>query len=1104
MDRMPDEPDVSANNEGRTNPSRRQLLRGAGAGLGAVALGPVLARSAQASDRTTAAPAAIRGQGVAGAAEPDPGARSYGFDQDWKFVLVNADGITDPTGAYANAYQPGFDDSGWRVLDLPHDWSIELTPVDNGNTISGNGFFQGGLGWYRKTFTLPPSMAGKRISVEFDGVYSNSYVYVNGQLLGNHPYAYTGFNYDLTGKVHTDGTTPNVVAVQATNQIPSSRWYSGSGIYRNVQLIVTDPVHIARHGTFVTTPDLATTIGAGYANAKIQTDVHNDGGASVSAAVTVRVLDAHGTVVGSASATVTVAAGQTASATSVVRVSHPGLWSTQQPTLYTVETDVAVDGQTVDSNHSTFGFRYFSFDPAGGFSLNGHHMKIQGVDLHATQGPLGAVILPDALARQMRIMKSMGVNALRTAHNPPAPELTAVCEQLGILMMVEAFDCWHTGKLPYDYHLYFDQWSDSDIKEMVSAHKNSPAVVLWSIGNETPDTGLPGGPAIAQKLIADVKSIDSTRPVVMGSDRYRSVPGAGSPPDLIVRQLDGLGVNYNTAMSMDGLHAAYPGKFFFCSETSSETSTRGVYQDPQLLNTGENYTPGKRSTSSYDNNLASWTMSGEYELKKDRDRLFWTGGFLWSGQDYIGEPTPYDVFPVKASFFGAVDTAGFGKDAFGLFRSQWSSEPMVHIVPMDWTSWAPGQPVSVWVYANVPTVELFLNGRSLGAKSFDRKVTTFGQAYLETTEPTGDEDNYPSGSYTSPNGSTGKLHLTWSVPFVPGVLTAVASAGGPAGGTAVARDTLVTAGPASRLVLTPDVHSLAADGFAAAFVAASVVDARGTVVPGAENVISFRVSGPGTVAGTDNGRQESAAGYQAPDVAAFGGKAVAVVRTGRAPGTIRVTATSPGLAAATVTLDVAATSGAPAIAGTGVARGASGVASAGSAAAAAASAPVADASYSGAPNTIPAMMLDGNLSTGWSNFYDKSATANLRAVSVSNASDWVSLSWPDSPQRVGSLVATFTTGGALSLPASIAVTYWNGRDLVPVRNLKITWATGSNQPTTITFDPVTTSQVRLTMTSPSPGSASGFLQIAELQAVTALHSSAQRLAAPPAIPAAPA
>jgi len=1035
-------------------PSRRQVLRGAGAGIGAAALGAVITPSAHAATAGT-----------------EPAARSVEFDQDWRFVLVSADGVTDPTGAYANAFQPGFDDSSWRQLDLPHDWSIELTPADNGQTISGNGFFQGGLAWYRKTFTLPSAMTGKRISIEFDGVYSNSNVYVNGQLLGNHPYAYTGFNYDLTSLVHTDGETPNVIAVQASNQIPSSRWYSGSGIYRNVHLVVTDPVHVARHGTFVTTPDLETTAGAGYADVNVQTTVQNDSGSSSQAAVTVTVRDAQGAVAGTASATVNVAAGQSATATSVVRVSHPQLWSTEQPTLYELETAVAAADAVVDVTHTSFGLRYFAFDPAGGFSLNGHHMKLQGVDLHATQGPLGAVVLPDALARQMRIMKSMGVNALRTAHNPPAPELTAVCEQLGIVMMVEAFDCWHTGKLPFDYHLFFDQWSDSDIREMVNAHKNSPAVVLWSIGNETPDTGLSGGPAIAKRLIADIKAIDTTRPVVMGSDRYRSVPRAGSPPDLIVRQLDGLGVNYNTAKSMDGLHAAYPGVFFFCSETSSETSTRAVYQDPQLLNTGENYTPGKRSTSSYDNNLASWTMSGEYELKKDRDRLFWAGGFLWSGQDYIGEPTPYDVFPVKASFFGAVDTAGFAKDAYHLFRSQWSAEPMVHIVPMDWTSWNPGDQVAVWVYANVASVELFLNGRSLGVKSFDQKTTTFGQAYLETTEPTHDDDTYPSGSYTSPNGSTGKLHLAWSVPFTPGVLSAV---GRSPGGAAVARDQVVTAGASRAVALSADATTLSADGSAVSFVTASVVDSHGVVVPGAENVLTFRVTGAGWLAGTDNGRQENAAGYQAAGVAAWRGSAVGLVRAGRRSGPVTVTVTSPGLAAATLKLR--------AVGGTG--RGGNMPAIAGGAAAAAnapAAGPTADASFSGSPTTIPAMMLDGNLNTGWSNLYVKSATANLPAVSVSNASDWVSLSWP-SPQRLASVTATFTTGGSLALPTAITVAYWNGHEFVPVRNLKIDWATASNQPTTLTFDPVTASQIQLTMTSPAPGTAAGFLMIAELQA----------------------
>jgi beta-galactosidase len=1057
---------------GQARPSRRQILRGAGAGLGAAALGPVLGLGGSAAGASTRLTARASGS------------RATDFGQGWKFALVNPYGITDPTGAYANAQDPGFDDSGWRDLDVPHDWSIELAPVQNASTSSATGFLPGGLAWYRKHFTLPSSLAGQRISIEFDGIYRNSNVYLNGKLLGNHPYAYTGFSYDLTGLVHTDGATADVIAVSAADQQPSSRWYSGDGIFRNVYLVVTGAVHVARHGVFVTTPDLASTITAGYATVQVQVDVANDGTAAASVQAGVTIAGPAGKTAAAGTATVSVPAGQTQTATITAKVAHPELWSTTSPSLYTARTELSVSGAVVDTVSSTFGIRYVTFDPAEGVSLNGAYLKIHGVDLHATEGAVGSAVRYDAMARQMELMQSMGVNALRTAHNPPAPELVQVCDRLGILLMVEAFDCWHTGKLPFDYHLYFDQWSDSDIKEMVHAAKNSPAVVLWSIGNETPDTGSSRGPGIAKQLIADIKSIDTTRPVVMGSDKYRSVPATGSPQDLILGELDGLGVNYNTAMSMDGLHAKYPGKFFFCSEMGSETSSRGVYQDPQLLNTGENYTPGKRATSSYDNNLASWTMSGEYELKKDRDRKFWNGGFLWSGQDYIGEPTPYNVFPVKASFFGAMDTAGFAKDAYYLFRSQWTTKPMVHILPMNWTDYDPGEQVQVWVYANVATVELLLNGKSLGTKSFDVKTTTFGQNYLETTEATGDDYNYPSGSYTSPNGSTGKLHLAWNVPFQPGTLTAVATDSG----RVVARDEIRTAREPRALSLTADKQVIAADGTSLAFLAVEVTDGAGVLVPDASNLIQFGLAGPGTVDGVDNGQQENAQSYRASSVPAFNGRALVIIRSTGKPGSITVTATSAGLAGARVTLrSVPAPHGAGAP-GNGAALSAARGAAPAVPAVLLASAPAAqtataDASYSGSPGTLPAAMLDGDLTTGWSNYYNKAATANLRAVSVSNATDWVSVTWPD-PQSFGSVVANFTTSTTLALPSKIAVSYWDGRRFVPVRHLSIDWATASNQPTTLTFDAVRSSRVRLDLTSPAPGTGTGFLQIAELQVLS--------------------
>jgi len=841
---------------------------------------------------------------------------------------------------------------------------------------------------------------------------------------------------------------------------------------------------VARHGTFVSTPGLETTSKAGYATVQVQTSIANDSAASASASVVATVTDPRGRAVArAATPAVSVAAGTSQEVTTVLRVADPSLWSVDSPSLYQLTTRILVGGKVADTTTTTFGIRYVTFDPETGVSLNGRHMKLHGVDLHAPQGPLGAAIRYDSLLRQMRLMKSMGANALRTAHNPPAPQLVQVCQEVGVLMMVEAFDCWHTGKLPFDYHLYFDEWGDSDIKEMVNAHKNSPAVVLWSIGNETPDTGLPGGPAIAQRLKNDVLSVDATRPVIMGSDQYRSVPRAGSPQDQIAQILDGMGINYNTAMSMDGLHAAYPAKFFFESESSSETATRGVYQDPQLLNTGENYTPGKQATSSYDNNLASWTMSGEYALKKDRDRQFFQGQFLWAGQDYIGEPTPYTDFPVKSSFFGAHDTAGFAKDMYHLFKSQWTADPMVHIVPMNWTDYTPGQDVPVWVYANVPTVELRLNGRSLGTKSFDRKVTTFGQPYLETTEPTGDDDKYPSGSYTSPNGSTGKLHLAWTVPFEPGTLEAVATNNG----RVLARDRVTTAGPAAAIIMSPDRQVIAADGTSLSFVTTSIVDAHGVTVPSAANVVTFSIDGPAVIAGTDNGREENASGYSTPVMAAFNGLLLGIVKSARTPGAIRLTATSPGLRRATVTLravpparSLAGIAGIPVAGAAGQVRPAAGPA-AGTSAQADPAMPTADASYCGSPSELPANMLDGNPSTGWSNFYVKAATANLHAVSVSHATDWVSLTWPEA-QTVSALAATFVTSSTLTLPASVAVTYWDGRAFVPVANQQVTWATASGQPSTISFDSVTTTQVRLEMTSSAPGTSAGFLRIAELSA----------------------
>ena len=1001
-------------------------------------------------------------------ASAEPG-RSIELSDGWRFALVNPAGATDPTGAYADAATPGFDDSGWRTVSVPHDWSIELTPTTESNTTSGTGFLPGGLGWYRRSFTLPPSLAGKRISVEFDGVYMDSSVYCNGTLVGNHPYGYTGFAFDLTPLLHTDGTTPNVIAVKVQNQLPSSRWYSGSGIYRHARLVVTDPVHVQRWGTFVTTPDLAATAPAGHAAVRVQTTVANDSGTRAQVTVHSTVKDPAGRTVARTSSDVTADAGRPATATHEMTVADPQLWSFDTPHLYTLQTELRVGGRVTDTYRTAFGMRYVTIDPDKGLYLNGEYAKIQGVDLHHDQGALGSAVNADALLRQMTIMKEMGVNALRTSHNPPAPEMIAVCEKLGILMMVEAFDCWHTGKTAYDYHRFFDTWCEADAAEMVLAARNSPAVLMWSIGNEIPDSTSTAGLGMAQRIIDAIRAHDTTRPLVIGSDKYRSLPTPGSAADLMLAKLDGLGLNYNTAVSVDELHARYPHLFLFESESASTTSTRGTYEDPRHLNTGENHTPGRREASSYDNNLASWCISHEYSLKKDRDRRFFAGQFLWVGMDYIGEPTPFDVFPVKSSYFGAVDTAGFPKDAFHLFRSQWTKQPMVHLLPMDWTGHEPGETVQVRAYANAESVELFLNGRSLGVRSFDAKTTTDGRAYLETTEATGDDKTVTSGpypgSYTSPNGSAGKLHLTWEVPFAPGELKAVARRGG----RVVATDVVRTAGEAHALRLTPDRTEFDADGRSLCYVTAEVTDARGTMLPGADHLIAFEVTG-GRLAGVDNGREESAERYQASTRTAFHGKALAIVRSGTVPGPVTVTARAAGLRPATITVRATGPGTAPVTEEPPLRPGP---------APAPVRYPLADASFSGAPDTLPAAMLDGDPATGWSNAFHKDATALLPAFDGARPRDWTSVTW-ESERAVGRIEASFTVDAVHTLPAAIRVSFWDGHRYVPVRDASIAWADASGRPTVITFAPVRSARVRLEMTSRTPGAAGGALRISDL------------------------
>ena len=896
------------------------------------------------------------------------------FNDGWQFFLATrspsvaggtnnganfaSNGLAD-AGPYTTAQiiSPSFDDSTWRSLSVPHDFSIEGARIPTGSS-SAQAYLQGGLGWYRKTFTLPESMEGsRRIALDFEGVYQNANVYVNGQLVGNYPSGYTGFTFDITDYVTYGEDSPNVIAVKVQNMSSSGRWYTGSGIVRPVTLVVTDQTRFIRNGVVITTPTLEQDYKAnGSSHMTVSAKAYSDDSNGIVALKTTVYNAAGNAVATKTSDFKDINPSTLCEISDELIVPNVRLWSLEDPYRYTVRTELLYqrnggsgDAYVVDSTTNKFGFRYFRIDNNEGFFLNDKYTKFQGVDLHHDSGALGAAGTYDAFKRQMTILKSMGVNAYRTSHNPPSKAMIDVCSELGILVMEEAYDGWGSAKATYDFGNFFLKeipsdwagslqtvpghtlWSDWVIKEMVGRDINEPSVVMWSIGNEVRGVGTrpswynwtnylkPGDPSPstytatqfneyteALRLRNDIQSLDASRYVVMGGDQERSVPNDTSTWHYVNQALDGFGLNYNTAESVDGLHTKYSNStFFFESESSSQTGARGVYSDPSMPQTGVNQTPGKRGTSSYDNNFASWTIPNEYGLKKDRDRKYFLGQFIWSGFDYLGEPTPYSVYPVAISSFGTIDTAGFFKDSYHLFKSQWNSTPMAHIVPMNWNDWRIGEEVEVWVNTNAVKAELFLNGVSLGVKSFDTKETTYGKSYYETSEATKDNrlntSDANKGGYVSPNGSYGKLHLTWMVPYAPGELKAVAM---DASGYPVATDILKTAGQAYTVSMKADKSVVKADGRSLVYVECDVVDGNGVMLPSAGNLVKFDIDG-GTIVGVDNGKQESTELYKWGNVeknthserSAYNGKVLVIIQTEKGhTGEITLTASSENMA----------------------------------------------------------------------------------------------------------------------------------------------------------------------------------------------------------------
>ncbi len=773
------------------------------------------------------------------------GFRGESFDAGWRFNLGDASGADQPT----------FDDSKWRTLNVPHDFSIELAFNSSSPAGSGGGFLDGGIGWYRKTFTLGSTDASKRVLVEFDGVYMNSQVWINGTSLGTRPYGYSSFEYDLTQYLKFDGTN-NVIAVKVNNNQPNSRWYSGSGIYRNVWLTKLGAVNFPNSSVYVATP----MVSAASASVSLSSDVQNQGTTAAQVTLTATILDASGApVTSNDSAATSVAAAATSTVSQSLTIASPMLWSTSAPYLYRLKVELKLAGATVDTYETSLGFRTPSFDGSTGFSLNGANLKLRGVDMHHDLGALGSAVNYRAIERQLQILKGMGVNAIRTSHNPPAPEFLDITDRLGILVMEEAFDTWTQPKTTNDYALYFNDWAQRDIQDMVRRDRNHPSVIIWSIGNEISGATT----TIAQNLKNWVLALDKTRPVTWASNKM-SGPHYTSVDHDIAGILDLVGYNYAPyAGDYDADHSAHPTWKLFGSEVAAAVRSRGIYHTPaSTVTLATSQSSPDRQCSSYDNEAAGFGATAEDAYGYDNDRAFVAGEFVWSGFDYIGEPTPYSSWPSKSSYFGIVDTAGFPKDVYYFYQSRWTTDPMVHLLP-HW-NWTSGTTVSVYAYNNCDSVELFLNDKSQGTGSTP----------------------------------TGKLHTEWSIPWASGTLRADCTKGG----SVVASDTVTTAGAAANVVLTADRNAIRADGKDLAFVTVDIRDANGVLVPTAANSVAFTISGPGTIAGVDNGNPIDTDPYQGTSRKAFSGKALVIVRSTGSPGSIVLNATSSGLTANTATI----------------------------------------------------------------------------------------------------------------------------------------------------------------------------------------------------------
>ena len=829
--------------------------------------------------------------------------RKVNFNQNWHFKL-NA----NPK----EAVKSDADVSTWQKLDLPHDWSIFNDFDHQSPAQNEGGQLNGGEAWYRKTFKLDEKDLKKNVRVTFDGVYMDSQVYVNGQLVGHYPNGYNQFSYDITKYLHKDGRE-NVIAVHAVNKQPSSRWYSGSGIYRDVTLQVTDKVHVEKNGTTILTPKLKEQQ-HGKVETHVASKIVNTDDKDHELVAEYQIVERGGQAVTGLvrTASRTLKAHESTSLDAILEVEQPKLWTVlnDKPALYELVTRVYRDGQLVDAKKDLFGYRYYHWTPNEGFSLNGERIKFHGVSLHHDHGALGAEENYKAEYRRLKQMKEMGVNAIRTTHNPASPQTLQIAAELGLLVQEEAFDTWYNGKKPYDYGRFFEKdathpearkgekWSDYDLRTMVERDKNNPAVFMWSIGNEIGEAnGNAHSLATVKRLVKVIKDVDTTRYVTMGADKFRFGDGSGDH-EKIANELDAVGFNYSED-NYKKLRAKHPNWLIYGSETSSATRTRGSYYRPEQELKHSNGPERHYEQSDYGNDRVGWGKTATASWTFDRDNAGYAGQFIWTGTDYIGEPTPWhnqNQTPVKSSYFGIVDTAGIPKNDFYLYQSQWVSakkKPMVHLLPhWNWENRELASKVEdsdgkipVRAYSNAASVELFLNGKSLGVKKFNKKQTSDGRTYQE-------------------GANAKELYLEWKVAYQPGTLEAVAR---DEAGKEIARDKITTAGQPAGVRLVKEEHAIAADGKDLTYIYYEIVDSEGNVVPTANNLVRFQLHGQGQLVGVDNGEQASRERYKAqPDGSwirrAFNGKGVAIVKSTEQAGKFTLTAHSDLLKSGQVTV----------------------------------------------------------------------------------------------------------------------------------------------------------------------------------------------------------